>query len=250
MADEPAETPAPAASQPFAGQVALVTGSSKGIGAATAEALAAAGAHVILTGRDTKALEAIEERIFAAGGSATIAPVDLAEPDGIARLAAAVRGRWPALDMLVINAALLPQLSSVTDIDQPSFNKAITVNVLATQSLLAHFDSLLRKSADPRVLGLTTTVAGTPRAYWGAYAATKAAFEVLLDCYAQEVRQVSRVRVAIVNPGATRTAMRARAYPGEDPSSVKPPEAVARRLVALLGEQFASPHRESINPVR
>lgn len=238
------------AGKPFAGQVALVTGSSKGIGAATAEALAAAGAHVILTGRDTKALEAIEERIFANGGSATIAPVDLAEPDGIARLATAIRSRWSALDILVINAALLPQLSSVTDIDQPSLNKAITVNVLATQSLLAHFDPLLRKSADGRVIGLTTSVATSPRAYWGAYAATKAAFEVLLDCYAQEVGNISKIRVAIVNPGATRTAMRARAYPGEDPASVKPPEVVADRIVALLGEQFASPHRESVNPSR
>lgn len=235
---------------PFAGQVALVTGASRGIGAATAEALAAAGAHVVLTGRDTKALEAVEERIFAAGGNATIAPVDLTEPDGIARLASAVAQRWPALDIMVLNAAILPQLTSVTDIDQRAFNKALTTNVLATQALLANFDPLLRKSADPRVIGLTSTVATAPRAYWGAYAASKAAFEVLLDCYAQETRNVSKLRVAIVNPGATRTAMRARAYPGEDPASVKPPEAVAARLVALLGEAFASGHREAVNQTR
>jgi NAD(P)-dependent dehydrogenase (short-subunit alcohol dehydrogenase family) len=235
---------------PFAGQVALVTGASRGIGAATAEALAAAGAHVVLTGRDTKALEAVEERIFAAGGNATIAPVDLTEPDGIARLASAVAQRWPALDIMVLNAAILPQLTSVTDIDQRAFNKALTTNVLATQALLANFDPLLRKSADPRVIGLTSTVATAPRAYWGAYAASKAAFEVLLDCYAQETRNVSKLRVAIVNPGATRTAMRARAYPGEDPASVKPPETVAARLVALLGEDFASGHREAVNQTR
>ena len=235
---------------PFAGQVALVTGASRGIGAATAEALAAAGAHVVLTGRDTKALEAVEERIFAAGGNATIAPVDLTEPDGIARLATAVAQRWPALDIMVLNAAILPQLTSVTDIDQRAFNKALTTNVLATQALLANFDPLLRKSADPRVIGMTSTVATAPRAYWGAYAASKAAFEVLLDCYAQETRNVSKLRVAIVNPGATRTAMRARAYPGEDPASVKPPETVAARLVALLGENFASGHRETVNQTR
>ncbi|MBU3991149.1 MAG: SDR family NAD(P)-dependent oxidoreductase [Alphaproteobacteria bacterium] len=234
----------------MAGQVALVTGASKGIGAATAEALAAAGAHVILTARDTKALEAVEERIFAGGGAATIAPVDLAEPDGIARLATAIRSRWDALDVLVICAAQLPALTSVTDIEQRAFNQAITVNLLATQSLIAHFDPLLRKSADPRVIGLTSSVAAAPRAYWGAYASTKAAFEVLLDCYAQEVRNVSKIRVGIVNPGATRTAMRARAYPGEDPASVKPPEVVANRIVALLGEQFPSPHRETVNPAR
>jgi NAD(P)-dependent dehydrogenase (short-subunit alcohol dehydrogenase family) len=232
---------------PFSGQLALVTGASRGIGAATAEALAAAGAHVVLTARTTKGLEEVEERIFQAGGNATIAPVDLSEPDGIARLATAISQRWQALDMLVINAAVLPQLSAVTDIDQGAFNKALTVNVLATQALIANFDPMLRRSADPRVVGLTSSVGIKPRAYWGAYGATKAAFETLLDCYAQETQNISKLRVAIVNPGATRTAMRARAYPGEDPASVKPPETVARRLVALLGESFASGHRESVN---
>jgi len=233
--------------RPFAGQIALVTGASKGIGAATALALGKAGAHVILTARDVKGLEAIEEAIHEAGGTATIAPVDLAEPDGVARLATAIRSRWDRLDILVIAAALLPQLSGVADIDQASFNKALTVNVLATQSLIAHFDSLLRKSPDARVIGLTSTVATAPRAYWGAYAATKAAFEQLLDSYGQEVRAVSKIRVAIVNPGATRTAMRARAYPGEDPASVKPPEVVAEQLISLLGEQFSSPNRVIVN---
>ena len=233
--------------RPFAGQIALVTGASKGIGAATALALGKAGAHVILTARDVKGLEAIEEAIHEAGGTATIAPVDLAEPDGVARLATAIRSRWDRLDILVIAAALLPQLSGVADIDQASFNKALTVNVLATQSLIAHFDSLLRKSPDARVIGLTSTVATAPRAYWGAYAATKAAFEQLLDSYGQEVRAVSKIRVAIVNPGATRTDMRARAYPGEDPASVKPPEAVAEQLISLLGEQFSSPNRVTVN---
>ena len=157
----------------FAGQLALVTGSSRGIGAATAEALAVEGAHVVLTGRDNRALEAVEERIHAAGGSATIAPLDLTEPDGIARLATAISQRWQALDMLVLNAAILPQLTAVTDIDQTAFNKALTTNVLATQALLAAFDPMLRKSADARVIGLTSTVSSQPRAYWGAYAPAK-----------------------------------------------------------------------------
>jgi NAD(P)-dependent dehydrogenase (short-subunit alcohol dehydrogenase family) len=233
----------------LAEQVALVTGASRGIGAATAEALAAAGAHVVLTGRDTKALEAVEERIFTNGGSATIAPVDLAEGDGIARLANAVASRWQRLDILIHSAAILPQLSSVGDIDSGAFSKALTINVLATQALIASFDPLLRKSPDPRFIMLTTSVAAQPRAFWGAYAASKAAAEVLVDCYAQEVRNISKLRVAIVDPGATRTQMRARAYPGEDPASVKPPEAVAMRLIALLGEQFTSPHRETVNPI-
>lgn len=231
----------------FEGQVALITGASRGIGAATARALAAKGAHVVLTGRDTKALEAVEDAIFQAGGSSTIAPVDLVEPDGIARLATAIQQRWQKLDMLVINAAILPELTSVADIDQKVFNKALTTNVLATQALIANFDPLLRKSENPRVIGMTSTAARSPRAFWGAYAATKAAFEVLLDCYAQETANISKVRVAIVDPRATRTAMRARAYPGEAPASVKPPEVVADRLVALLLEPFETGHREEIN---
>lgn len=234
----------------FQGQIALVTGASRGIGAATAKALAAAGAHVILTARDAKALEQIEQEIFEAGGSATIAPVDLTEPDGVARLASAVAQRWERLDILVINAAVLPELTSVADIDQKAWNKALTVNVLATQTLIANFDRLLRASADGRIVGLSSGVAESPRAFWGAYASTKAAFEVLLDCHAQEVANISKVRVAVVNPGATRTAMRARAYPGEDPASLKGPEVVAERIISLLSEPFATGHRESVNPPR
>lgn len=202
---------------------------------------------MVLTARDTKALEAVEEAIFAAGGSATIAPVDLAEPDGIARLATAVAQRWNKLDVLVINAALLTELTSVADIDQKAWSKALTVNVLATQTLIANFDRLLRASADGRIVGLTSAVAEAPRAFWGAYASTKAAFEVLLDCHAQEVAKISKVRVAIVNPGATRTAMRARAFPGEDPASLKTPDVVAERIVALLNEPFLTGHRETVN---
>lgn len=229
------------------GQVALVTGASRGIGAATAQALAAAGAHVILTGRDAKALEAVEEAIFSAGGSATIAPVDLAESDGIARLAQAIGGRWPTLDILVHAAAVLPQLTGVTDIDAKSLANALTINASATQALIARFDPLLRKAKNPRLIYLTTSVAMSPRAWWGAYAASKAAAEVLVDCYAQEVRNITPIRVAIVDPGATRTAMRAKAYPGEDPARNKEPAVVADRIIALLGEQFASPHRERVN---
>jgi NAD(P)-dependent dehydrogenase (short-subunit alcohol dehydrogenase family) len=231
----------------LSGQLALVTGASRGIGAATAEALAAAGAHVILTARDAKALEGVEERIFAAGGSATIAPVDLADPEGIARLATALAERWGKLDVLVHCAAVLPDLTPATQIDQPALSKALTINVLAVQALLARFDPLLKQSPDPRLIHLTTSVATAPRAFWGAYAASKAAGEVLVDCYAQEVRNTSKVRVAIIDPAATRTAMRAKAYPGEDPATLKLPEAVAARLLALLGEQFASPHRETVN---
>ncbi|KHS46816.1 MULTISPECIES: SDR family NAD(P)-dependent oxidoreductase [Novosphingobium] len=231
----------------LAGQVALVTGASRGIGAATAKALAAAGAHVVLVARNAKDLEKIEEEIFEAGGSATIAPVDLSEADSIARLATAISGRWKALDILVINAAVLPTLTPVWQIDAREFNQALTLNVLATQALLAGFDGMLRKSQDARVIGVTSSVGATPRAYWGAYGASKAAFDNLLGSYGQEVRNTAAIRVAVVDPGATRTKMRARAYPGEDPQTVKAPEVVADRIVTLLGEQFASPHRIRVN---
>ena len=232
---------------PFSGDVALITGASRGIGAETAVALAKAGAHVILTARDTQALEAVEEKIHAAGGSATIAPVDLGEPDGIARLATAIAQRWERLDILIMNAAVMPQLGPVADIDPEDFNKTLTVNVLAPQALIASFDTLLKKSKNARIIGLSSSVAKNPRAYWGAYASSKAAFDNLLECYAQETENIAKLRVAIVNPGATRTDMRARAYPGEDPNSLKPPEDVANRLVALLGEQFATGHKETVN---
>lgn len=231
----------------LSGQTALVTGASKGIGAATAKALAAAGAHVVITARDAKSLEAIEEAIFEAGGSATIAPCDLAEGDSIARLAEAIAQRWGLLDVMVHCAAMLPELTSVRDIDQTQLSKALTINVLATQALIARFDPLFKRASDPRMVYLTTSVATDPRAYWGAYAASKAAAENLVASYAEEARNTSKTRVAIVDPGATRTEMRAKAYPGEDPASVKPPEAVAQRLLTLLGEQFASPHRERVN---
>ncbi|KUR71318.1 oxidoreductase [Novosphingobium fuchskuhlense] len=234
----------------LAGQLALVTGASRGIGAATAKALAAAGAHVILTARAGKDLEAVEQAIYETGGSATIAPVDLAEPDGIARLAAAIGRRWDALDIMVINAAVLPTLTPVWQIEPKDLSRAMTLNVLATQSLIAGFDPMLKKSKDARVIGVTSSVGSAPRAYWGAYGATKAAFENLLDAYAQEVRNLSAIRVAILDPGATRTAMRAKAYPGEDPASVKAPEVVADYITALLGESFASPARVSVNQPR
>lgn len=232
--------------KPFAGRLALVTGASKGIGAATARALAAAGAHVVLTGREVRALELVEDEIHAAGGASTIAPLDLGEQDGIARLAVSVRQRWDALDNLVISAAYLPSLTPVVHIDPKQFGQAITTNLLATQALLAAFDPLLKRAEAGRVIGLTSSVGSQPRPFWSAYAATKAAFESLLDAYAQEVEKLSAVRVAIVDPGATRTAMRARAYPGEDPATVKGPEVVAGRIVALLGEDFPTGHRERL----
>lgn len=232
--------------QALDGRLALVTGASRGIGAAVAEALAAHGAHVILSARTTAGLEAVEDRIHAAGGSATIAPVDLAEQDAIARLAAATAERWDRLDCLIISAAYLPLLTPVAHIDAKEFGKALTVNVLATQALLAAFDPLLKRSGRGRVIGLTSSVGQSPRAYWGAYAATKSAFDTLLGCYAQEVGNISETRVAVVDPGATQTDMRARAFPGEDAASLKPPQLIGQRIAELLIGDFETGHRERV----
>lgn len=234
-------------SKPFAGQTALVTGASRGIGAATAIALAEAGAHVILVARKVKALEGVEDQIHAAGGTSTIAPLDLTEADSVSRLAGAIGGRWDALDILVLSAAYLPELTPLSQIDPKQFNQALMTNVVATQALLAAFDPLLRRAGNGRVIGLTSSVGADPRAFWSAYGSTKAAFDNLLECYASEVEKLSPLRVAIVDPGATRTEMRKRAYPGENPDSVKPPEAVAARIVALLQEDFPTAHRERVD---
>lgn len=230
-------------SGPFAGKLALVTGASKGIGAATARALAAAGAHVVLTARDVRGLEEVEDAIHDAGGTATIAPVDLAEADGVARLATALRGRWDSLDFLIISAAYLPTLTPVTQIEPKQFNQALTINVLATQALLANFDAMLKRAEAGRVVGLTSSVGAAPRAYWSAYGSSKAAFDNLLESYAREVEKIGNVRVAVVDPGATRTAMRAKAYPGEDPQTVKPAEDVAQAVVELLQQDFETGYR-------
>jgi NAD(P)-dependent dehydrogenase (short-subunit alcohol dehydrogenase family) len=228
-------------------KLALVTGASRGIGAATAEALAAAGAHVILTARTVAGLEEVEERINAAGGTATIAPLDLTEGESIARLAAAVAERWNRLDILVLNAAMLGTLAPVPAIEGKEFNKVLTLNLLAQQALIAAFDPLLRNSGDAQLVAITSSVGRNPRAYWGAYGASKAALEALVLSYAEEVRSFG-IRAAIVDPGATATTMRVRAFPGEDPRTVKSPDVVGHAIAELLETDFETGHRLQVTP--
>lgn len=225
-------------SKPLSDRLALVTGASRGIGAATAEALAAAGAHVIITARTEGGLEELEGRIADAGGTATIAPLDLADADGIDRLAQAVGGRWGHLDILLLNAAMLGDLMPLPHVPPAQFDKVMALNVGAQYRLIRAFDPLLRLSNAGRLLAVTSSVATSPVAYWGPYAASKAALETLVDTYAEEVRNTSPVRTAVVNPGRTRTRMRAQAFPGEDPMSLKTPEAVAEAVVRLLADDF------------
>ena len=227
-------------SEELAGQVALVTGASRGIGEAIAEALAARGAHVVITARTAGGLEELEDSIHEAGGSATIAPLDLTDGDSIARLASAMAERWQKLDMLVLNAAMLGTLTPVGAIDGKEFNKLLTLNLIAQQALIANFDPLLRKSDSGRLVALSSSVAREPRAYWGAYAASKAAFETLITSYGAEMRNISTVRTAILDPGGTRTQMRARAYPGEDPQSIKEPAAVGAFVAQWMVDGFDS----------
>ena len=221
-------------SKPFDGKLALVTGASRGIGAATAEALAAAGAHVILTARGTPALEQVEERIHAAGGSATIAPMDLGETGNIQKLAQAVAERWGSLDILILNAAMLGSLSPVEHLDPEELERVFKLNVFANQALIAAFDPLLRRADKADVIGITSSVGEEPRAFWGGYGASKAAFDTLLGAYADETEHAGRLRVQIVDPGATRTRMRQLAFPGEEPDTLKGPEVVAEAIVDLL----------------
>ncbi|QJB67943.1 SDR family NAD(P)-dependent oxidoreductase [Parasphingorhabdus halotolerans] len=227
----------------FKNQLALVTGASRGIGAATAISLAKEGAHVILTARTAGDLEEVEEHIHSAGGNATIAPLDLTDGDSIGRLATAISDRWDALDIMVLNAAMLGSLGPVTAIDGKEFNNVLTLNLIAQQALIAAFDPMMRKSADARLLAITSSVGRSPRAFWGAYGASKAALETLILSYGEEVRNLGKIRTAIINPGKTRTKMRAHAYPGEDPASVKEPSVVANGMVEILASDFETGKR-------
>jgi NAD(P)-dependent dehydrogenase (short-subunit alcohol dehydrogenase family) len=221
-------------SKPLAGKLALVTGASRGIGAATAEAIAAAGAHVILVARTAKALEEVEERIHEAGGSATIAPLDITEGESVGKLAAAIAERWESLDILVLNAAMLGSLGPVEHIDAKEFNRVLATNLLAPQALIAAFDPMLRRAGRADIVAVTSSVGREPRAFWGAYGSSKAALETLVLAYADETEHAGKIRVHVVDPGATRTRMRQLAFPGEEPETVKSPEVAAKAILERL----------------
>ena len=233
--------------KPFEGKLAIVTGASRGIGAATAEALAAAGAHVILTARGASALEQVEERIHQAGGTATIAPMDLTDPDNIKKLAQAVAERWGSLDILVLNAAMLGSLSPVEHLDPAEMERVYKINVFANQALIAAFDPLLRRAEKADVIGITSSVGEEPRAFWGGYGSSKAAFDTLLGAYADETAYAGKLRIQIVDPGATRTRMRQLAFPGEEPESVKPAEAVATAILERLQSEAETGSRYRVD---
>jgi NAD(P)-dependent dehydrogenase (short-subunit alcohol dehydrogenase family) len=214
-------------------RIALVTGASRGIGRATALALAKEGAHVVAVARTVGGLEELDDEIKRAGGAATLVPLDLRDGPAFPRLAGAVAERWRKIDILIGNAAVLQGLTPVVSINPKHWLEAFDVNVNANLRLMQFFDPLLKASDAGRAVFVTSGVARNPRAYWGTYAASKAALDALVLTYAAECASTS-VRANLFNPGPTRTLMRAKAMPGEDPETLPPPEAVAAQLIELV----------------
>jgi NAD(P)-dependent dehydrogenase (short-subunit alcohol dehydrogenase family) len=225
------------AGRPLANRIALVTGTSRGIGAATALALARAGAHVVAVARTVGGLEELDDAIRAAGGSATLVPLDLKDVPGIARLGAALNDRYHRLDVLVGNAGILGPLSPLGHVEPKAWDDMLAVNVTANWHLIRSMDPLLKLSTAGRAVFVTSGLAARPRAYWGPYAISKAALEALARTYAAETVS-TKVRVNLLNPGPTRTRMRAAAMPGEDPAGLKTAEPVADKIVELCLPEF------------
>jgi NAD(P)-dependent dehydrogenase (short-subunit alcohol dehydrogenase family) len=216
----------------LADRLALITGASRGIGRAVARRFAAEGAHVILLARTKGALEELDDEIRAAGGQATLVPADLSDHAAIDAIAAAVFQRFGRLDVLVANAGLLGVLSPLHHVDPKVWNQVMNVNVTANWRLIRAFDPLLRQSAAGRAIFVTSGASQQPTAYWGPYAVSKAALDMLALTYAAEVAKTA-IRVNLINPGRTRTGMRAEAFPGEDPMTLKAPEDITDAFVEL-----------------
>jgi NAD(P)-dependent dehydrogenase (short-subunit alcohol dehydrogenase family) len=219
----------------LAGRIALITGASRGIGAAVARRFAAEGARTILVARTVGGLEEVDDDIRRACGkeaAPTLVPLDLADGKQLERLGPSVLGRFGRLDILVGNAALLGSLGPMSHIDRESWDEIVAVNLTANFHLIRMFEAPLRAAPAGRAIFVASGAGHGERPYWGAYAVTKAALEAMVRAWAGEVRKTS-LRVNMIDPGATRTAMRAEAYPGEDPAAVKPPDAVAEAFVAL-----------------
>ncbi len=214
------------------GKLALVTGASRGIGYFLAKDLAARGAHVIAVARTVGGLEDLDDEIKAAGGSATLVPLDLTDMPAIDRLGGSIHERWGKLDIMVANAGVLGTISPIGHVEAKVFDKLMAINVSGVWRLIRTTDPLLKLADAGRAIFLSSTVAHTARAYWGPYAASKAAVEVMARSWAEETRQ-TRLRINCVNPGATRTAMRAQAMPGEDPETLPTPAEVAAKIALM-----------------
>lgn len=216
----------------LSGRIALVTGASRGIGYFLAKELAAAGAHVIAVARTVGGLEELDDEIKAGGGEATLVPLDLADMAGIDRLGGAIHERWGKLDIMVANAGVLGVISPIGHVEAKVFERVMTINVTSTWRLIRSVDPLLKASDAGRAIVMSSGAAHSARAFWGPYAASKAAVEALVRSWADETKNMA-LRVNAVNPGATRTAMRAQAMPGENPDSLPHPSEVAKKILPL-----------------
>jgi len=215
------------------GRIALITGASRGIGRALALRFAELGAHVILVARTQGALEELDDEIVKLSGqSATLLPLDLTDFDAIDRMGAAIYERWGKLDILIGNAGMLGSLNPMAQMDPKLWEQVMAINLTANWRLIRSLDPLLRQSDAGRAIFVTSTVGSEPRAYWSAYSVSKAALEMMVRTYAQELQKTD-VCANLINPGATRTTMRAQAMPGENPETVKLADSVVDHFVEL-----------------
>ena len=222
--------------QPLDGKIVLITGASRGIGAAVAERFAREGAHIVLAARTVGGLEEVDDKVRAAGGSATLVPVDLRDFIKIDELAAALFDRYGRLDVLVGNAAEFGVFSPLAHIDAATWAEVMDLNLTANWRLIRAMDPLLRTAPAGRAMFVTSGVTRRASAYWGPYAVSKAGLEMLVKIYAGEIA-TTRVRANLIDPGIVRTRLRARAFPGEDPSRLPPPESVTEAFLALASPE-------------
>ncbi len=239
----------PKLTSPLADRLALVTGASRGIGRAVALALAKQGAHVIAVARTTGGLEELDDEISAAGGSATLVPLDLKDSEGIARLGGALFDRYKKLDILVGNAGILGPLSPLSHVEPKAWDDVMAVNVTANWHLIRCMEPLLRESDAGRAVFLSSGVSWLPRAYWGPYAVSKAALNTMVQTWAAENVKTS-LRVNLFTPGPIRTRMRAQAMPGEDPLTLETPEQVAGAIVQLCTPTFTESGKVYAYPMK
>jgi NAD(P)-dependent dehydrogenase (short-subunit alcohol dehydrogenase family) len=219
--------------KPLSGRIACVTGASRGIGRATALALAAAGAHIVAVARTQGGLEALDDAIKAQGDApATLVPLDLRDSDGLDRLGLALHERWGKLDILVANGAILGPISPLGHVVPKEWDQVVAVNLTAQWRLIRSFDPLLQQSDAGRAVFVSSAAAWRCRAFWGPYSATKAALDALARTYAAETESTA-IRVNLLNPGPIRTTMRAQAMPGEDPNTLETPEGPAAAILAM-----------------
>ena len=218
--------------KPLSGRVACITGASRGIGRATALLLAEAGAHVIAVARTQGGLETLDDAITAAGGSATLVPLDIRDGDGLDRLGLAIHERWGKLDVFVANGAILGPISPLGHITPQEWDHTVAINLTAQWRLIRSLDPLLQQSDAARVVFVSSGASWRNRPFWGPYSVTKAALNSLALTYAAE-HQNNPIRVNLFNPGPIRTAMRAQAMPGEDPATLETPEGPARAILSL-----------------